>query len=67
VLAGEGEATVGPPEEVPLLVVDEGGVFLALPSAPHLVVVEEPCFCLPMLRLGAFPEPSHARMVYDAR
>jgi hypothetical protein len=42
VLAGEGEAAVGRLEEVLLLLVDEGGIALALLSALHLEVIEDP-------------------------
>src|SRR5918994_7001122 len=63
VLAGESEATVGPPEQILLLVVNEGGIAPALPATLHLEVVEEAGVHPPLLGLGAFPEPSHARIV----
>jgi hypothetical protein len=53
VLAGEGEAAVGPPEEVLLLLVDEGGIALALLSALHLEAVEDPGEDPAQLGLGA--------------
>jgi hypothetical protein len=68
VLAGEGESPVGPPKQVPILVVDEGGIAPVLPAALHLEVVKEPGLHPPPLSLGAFPPGGlivafHARVV----
>jgi hypothetical protein len=68
VLAGEGKPPIGPPEEVLLLLVHEGGNSPALLAALHLEVVEEPGSPAPLLGLRAFrpdaiPVALHAPIV----
>jgi hypothetical protein len=65
VLAGESEAPISPPEQVPLLVVDEGGISSTLPPALRLEVVERAGADLSQVGLAALLEPSHARIVPD--
>jgi hypothetical protein len=65
VLAGEGEAAVGPPEQVMLLVVDEGGISPSLRPAFHLEVVQRAGAVPAKVGLATPLEPSHARIVYE--
>jgi hypothetical protein len=65
VLAGEGEAAVGPPEQVMLLVVDEGGISPSLRPAFHLEVVQRTGAVPAYVGLATPLEPSHARIVYE--
>ena len=60
-LAGEGEAAVGPSEQVVLLVVDEGGISPPLIAALHLEVVEEPGGDFAQVELSVLVELSHAQ------
>src|SRR5215210_4955708 len=63
VLAGEGQPTVGPPEQVLLLIVHEGGISPALPPALHLEIVESAGSAPAQLGLPAVLKPSHPRIV----
>jgi hypothetical protein len=65
VLAGEGEFSVGPPENVALLVVNERGIAPTLSSALHLEVVQRAGAVPAKVGLATPLEPSHARIVYE--